>query len=134
MPPRPLARRRRGFSLVEILVVLAIMSLIAGVAAPMVMNQWTLSRQRTALLNAQGFRQATNVWRLRMNNDDCPTPARLIQDKVIDRGAQPRDPWDNEFAIECDDGGVTVRSAGPDRRLGTADDVIAPPETRAASR
>jgi len=125
-------RRRRGFSLIEILVAVAILSLLAGVAVPAAMRQYSKSRVDSALLNAQGFRNATNAWKLHTNSDDCPTPTRLIDDRMLDRGASPRDPWGNDFAIECDDGGVTVKSAGPDRRPGTADDIIAPPETRTA--
>jgi general secretion pathway protein G len=127
-------RRARGYSLLEILVVVAIMSLLASVAVPAVMRLYDRSRSDTALLAAQSFRTATSSWRLSTRTDDCPTPTRLIEDKMLDRGASTKDPWGNEFAIACDDGGVTVSSAGPDRRLGTTDDIIAPPETKTASK
>jgi hypothetical protein len=42
--------------------------------------------------------------------------------------AVPVDPWGAPYTIACDDDGedVYVRSAGPDRRRGTADDVAVP--------
>ncbi|MBN8610719.1 MAG: type II secretion system protein GspG [Deltaproteobacteria bacterium] len=39
------------------------------------------------------------------------------------RVSSPEDPWENEFAIACHGDDVTVASAGPDERFGTADDV-----------
>ncbi len=133
MQRRARTRRARGFSLIEILVVVAIMSLVAGVAVPMAMKEYVNGQKKTALLNAQGFRQATSVWKLRTGSEECPTPDRLLRDQAVDRGASVSDPWGNPFRVECDDGGVTVRSAGPDRRDGSDDDIIAPPELRAAS-
>jgi type II secretory pathway pseudopilin PulG len=115
-------------------VVVAIMSLLASIAVPAVMGQYTKARVSAALINAQGFRNATGTWRLQSGSDECPSPAKLVQEKMMERGSQIQDPWGNEFSIECDEGGVTVRSAGPDRKSGTADDIIAPPETRTAQK
>lgn len=112
--------------------VVAIMSMLASVAVPAVMSQYKGSQIKAALLDAQGYRGATSAWRLQKSTEECPSPARLVQEKMMERGASLQDPWGNEFAIECDDGGVTVKSAGPDRKIGTADDIIAPPETRTA--
>ena len=133
MQRRATRRHRRGYSLIEILVVVAIMSLLASVAVPMVMNEYLRGQRKTALLTAQGFRQATSVWRLRTGSEDCPSTDRLVHEHALERGASLQDPWGNLFRIECDEGGVTVRSAGPDRRDGSDDDIIAPPETRSAS-
>jgi prepilin-type N-terminal cleavage/methylation domain-containing protein len=126
-----LRRRARGYNLIEILVVLAIIGLLVSVAAPRAIDQWNESRKKTTLLNAQGLRLGVNLWKLR-GLDGCPSPAALIAARLVERGASPEDPWGTTFEISCDDDGVTVTSAGPDRRRGTEDDIIAPPETRTA--
>jgi hypothetical protein len=36
------------------------------------------------------------------------------------------DPWGSDFTIECNGPDVNARSPGPDRKLGTADDVVFP--------
>ncbi|RYE92765.1 MAG: prepilin-type N-terminal cleavage/methylation domain-containing protein, partial [Myxococcales bacterium] len=83
MKRRGTARRARGYSLIEILVVVAIMSLLAAVAVPMVMKEYRSGQQKTALLNAQGFRQATSLWKLRTSSEECPTPDRLLRDQAL---------------------------------------------------
>jgi hypothetical protein len=34
------------------------------------------------------------------------------------------DPWGSEYAFASDGGSVEIRSAGPDRKLGDADDLV----------
>jgi hypothetical protein len=45
---------------------------------------------------------------------------------MVDRQSSPRDPWGSEYAIECEEDDVTVKSRGPDRAAGTPDDIVVP--------
>jgi hypothetical protein len=56
-------------------------------------------------------------------NDNCPTVQDLVDDKILDRQTNTKDEWGNDFAIECDEEGPTVVSAGPDKQMGTDDDI-----------
>ena len=37
--------------------------------------------------------------------------------------AKPTDPWGEDYVLEWDRGGLRAKSKGPDRKLGTADDI-----------
>jgi hypothetical protein len=53
----------------------------------------------------------------------CPTVDTLVRERVVSSRTQTRDPWDSKFSIACEGEDVTVVSPGPDRRLGTSDDI-----------
>jgi hypothetical protein len=50
----------------------------------------------------------------------------LADDGELSAGARLHDSWGTPFVIACNGEDVTVRSAGPDRHFGTADDIRAP--------
>jgi hypothetical protein len=56
----------------------------------------------------------------------CPNLSDLITAGMMVEGAQRVDPWGTPWRIDCLGESVTVRSSGPDRREGTADDISAP--------
>jgi hypothetical protein len=65
---------------------------------------------------------AAQSWKT-SNSDGCPTISELVESGELDEGARTDDPWGNRFRIVCDGVHATVRSAGPDGRLGTPDDL-----------
>lgn len=56
--------------------------------------------------------------------DACPTPSVLVADGALPRDAELTDAWGERLRVVCTGGHVRVRSAGPDGRAGTADDLI----------
>jgi hypothetical protein len=57
----------------------------------------------------------------------CPTVEDLKREHMLDGSFTPRDAWGNAYVIQCDGAGVTVLTAGPDRKLGTHDDILVLP-------
>lgn len=57
------------------------------------------------------------------HSDGCPTISQLVEDGKLDESDRTDDAWGNRFRIVCDGSSTSVRSAGPDRRAGTADDM-----------
>jgi hypothetical protein len=55
--------------------------------------------------------------------DGCPTISQLVEDGKLDDADLTDDAWGNRFRIVCDGASTSVRSAGPDRRVGTKDDM-----------
>jgi hypothetical protein len=55
---------------------------------------------------------------------ECPTIADLVTTGALDSTDATTDPWGGLLRIECDGDDILVLSAGPDRELGTEDDVI----------
>lgn len=119
--------RVRGVTLVEILVVVAIMGLIAGGVGLAVFSHWQDARIRTAQTDARQIRAGVKAWCLGRGDDSCPSVRDLIEGGILDRDNTGVDVWGGEWQLDCRQGDVTVISAGPDRTKGTSDDIRIPP-------
>lgn len=118
---------RRGVTLIEILVVLAIIGLISGVIAVAVIGHLDKARVSTSRESARVIRNAVSTHRMSNGGDECPTITALVDAQEIDRASKTSDAWDKPFVIECDEhGAVTVISCGPDKKLNTPDDIRVP--------
>ena len=121
---RRLARRRRteGMTLVEIMVVVIIMVLIATAVAVIALprlERAELERTRTDVMTIEG---AVNLYFVENRNADCPGVSDLVEGGVLDDD-NTKDPWDQDYVIECEGDNVHVMSSGPDRQMGTEDDI-----------
>jgi len=134
----------QGFTLIEVIVVMAIVAIMAGIMVPFVYRMWegneiALTRERMLDLK----RAMVGDPRLIQNGirtsygyvgDNGQLPASLA-DLVpsympagFDPGKYNKDAWSNEFVYTTTETGgrrvaATLKSKGPDRRLGTADDI-----------
>jgi hypothetical protein len=54
---------------------------------------------------------------------DCPTMEELVHAGVLDHSRRTADAWDEDFVVECDGDDIEVISSGPDRTVGTEDDI-----------
>ena len=119
------ARRRkaRGVTLVEVLIVLAIMALIAGSAVFLVFPQLAKAKIDTAVLSAGTIKKAAELYINIDGAQNCPTVDDLVNARKLEKG-KTNDPWGTPFKIECKEGdNINVISAGKDRKDGTSDDV-----------
>jgi prepilin-type N-terminal cleavage/methylation domain-containing protein len=116
----------RGVTLVEVLIVVAIMSLIATTVVVAVIPKFQKAQEDTALNSAREIRNAVVRWRATRGGDQCPTVSQLVTDKEIDTASKIDDPWGSAFKIECTDDEVTVSSPGRDKKEGSADDLAVP--------
>ena len=103
-------------------------ALAAGIILVVVLGGWTLAQGHEvapgdrAHDDAAAIRSAVETWQLDYG-PGCPTLTRLVDDSVLVREAPTDDPWGSRFRISCSTEGVTVTSAGPDKKPGTEDDV-----------
>lgn len=115
--------KKRGVTLVEVLIVLAIMALIAGSAVFLVFPQLAKARIDTAVLSAQTIRKAAELHQNIDGADGCPTVDDLVNSRKLEKG-KTNDPWGSPYKISCQEGGdIRVISAGKDKKEGTNDDV-----------
>jgi general secretion pathway protein G len=116
-------RRARGVTLVEVLIVLAIMALIAGSAVFLVFPELAKAKVSTTVLSAQTIKKAVELYKNIDGADGCPTVDDLVNARKLEKG-KTADPWGTPFKIECKEGDeIRVISAGKDKKDGTQDDI-----------
>jgi len=115
----------RGVTLVEVLIVLAIMTVISSSAAYLVFPQYKKARIKTAYLGTIVIKGAAEQYlelERQGESDACPTVDDLIDAKLID-GRKVDDPWGKPFRIRCAGDEINVISDGNDRINDTEDDI-----------
>jgi general secretion pathway protein G len=115
-----------GFTLLEIMVVLAIIALLAGGVGAAVFKQFKKAQISTARLRVKAVRDATSQYMID-NSSNCPRGVDdLVSQKYLDR-SNAKDPWGKDFLFQCpgtkDTDSADISSAGPDKQEGTSDDV-----------
>ena len=122
---------RRGVTLIEILIVLAIIGLIAGGVAVVAVPQFEKARVTQAKQDVGRLKQAIELWRSQNPGAECPTMDKLKADKVVATSTKSADPWDTPYEIVCEPEDTIVVSYGPDKKKNTKDDLRDPPEATA---
>jgi type II secretory pathway pseudopilin PulG len=121
-------------TLIEVLVVLGIVALISGVIAVAVIGHLERARIQTSRESARVIRGAVTTYRMDHGGDECPSIDALVASQHIDRASKTLDAWDKAYVIECDERGeATVVSGGPDKRIGTSDDIRVPEPPRSVA-
>lgn len=120
----------RGFSLIELLVVLVILGLLAGVVAPNVMNKLGGAKSKTAKLQIEDLSAALDMFSLdvgRYPNSDEGLDALTKGDGVtnwagpyLKKTTVPADPWGNAYHYKApgDHGAFDLYSLGADNAEG----------------
>jgi prepilin-type N-terminal cleavage/methylation domain-containing protein len=128
------ARRKAlaGVTLVEVLIVVAIMAMLGGSVGFYALQQYKKAERSTAEQDARNLRKAIELWQVQNSESTCPTIGQLVADKQINSDSSQVDPWGQEWQFTCTDDDIFVQSNGPDRKPGTADDIRIP-KLRAAS-
>jgi len=80
--------------------------------------------QTSSLADAAKIQTAAKAFRAQ-HTDGCPTLSSLKEEQLLNRSARGDDAWGNRFHISCEDGELTVSSAGPDGKANNADDIRA---------
>jgi len=122
---RPARQAASGFTLLEVMIVLALLGLIAGSIGVAVFNSFRKGQVNTAKLQVKEVSNAVMQYMIE-NNSECP---KGIEDMVAKKNLTkpPKDPWGSEFILRCpgqnDTDGADVVSVGKDKQEGTADDI-----------
>jgi len=143
---RGLRRRRsarhgeRGFTLVEILVVITIIGLIMGLVGPRVLNYLTESKAKAAKIQIESFSSALDLYFL--DNGRYPSSSEgltaLVQrpgstmtwnGPYLKGAAVPNDPWGNPYQYRApgQHGTYDITSYGADGQeggAGSATDIV----------
>jgi general secretion pathway protein G len=115
------ARAQAGMTLIEIMIVMVIMALIAAGAGFAIVPQLTKAKIKSTQQDAKAISAAAEMYMA--EEKGCPNVDKLVEMKILNKKNHTKDAWDNDFAIECDEDGPVVRSAGPDGQMGNDDDI-----------
>ncbi len=125
MNSRKTAQRNQGFTLIEILVVMAIIGMLAIMVAPNIFNQQAGARRDAALSQISTLEAALDTHRLDVG--EYPDALDGLMENESDsaawngpylRRAVPLDPWGNEYVYEGSAREFTLISYGADGQSG----------------
>lgn len=118
--------RSRGVTRLEVALVAVGLLAVVGGGAALLGGQDAELAALDANRSAERIWEAATAWRSENGAIGCPTVSQLLHDHALDVGVDGQDPWGERFRVVCTGGKLSVCSPGPDRKLGTGDDVSAP--------
>ncbi|MDD4355733.1 MAG: type II secretion system major pseudopilin GspG [Smithellaceae bacterium] len=130
--------REAGFTLIELMVVIVILGLLAGIILPRFMGESDKAKQQTARIQIAGIETALKMYKL--DNGSYPTTEQGLKALVepptsgnlpknwrkggyLEKRKVPKDPWKNEFVYVCpgSHGDFDIISYGGDGEPGGED-------------
>lgn len=104
----PIKRDQRGFSLLELLAVLVILGILAGIFAPKFLGQAESAKRKAAKLEIDQIGQSLDLYKLEIGRyptsqeglqalAQAPSGASNWNGPYLKSKAVPKDPWGNEY-------------------------------------
>lgn len=112
LPGSHFVNNRRGFTLIELMVVVVILGILAGLIVPRIMGRPEQAKKLKARMQIESIGTALKLYKL--DNGAYPTTEQGLQALVeapssgnapknwrkggyLDKGKVPKDPWGNDF-------------------------------------
>ncbi len=130
--------KQQGFTLLEVMVVIVILGVLAGMVVPNLMGNVEQANKDAAAIEIKSIENAMKMYKLKNNfyptteqglealvtkTDIEPIPRSFPEEGFLPE--VPRDPWDNEYILVSpgDNGIYDIYSMGPDMQPETEDDI-----------
>jgi general secretion pathway protein G len=132
--------KNRGFTLLELMLVVVIIGLLAAIVAPALIGRGKEAKVQAVKAQIANFETALDLYK--MDNDEYPSSEQGLQAlRALPSGdppannwkgpylkkAVPKDPWGSDYqytapgAVNTDN--YDIISPGPDGKMGTDDDI-----------
>jgi general secretion pathway protein G len=131
------SRGEKGFSLIELIVVLVILGLLAAVVGPKLINKLGESKEKIAKLQIAEFGNSLQLYALDVGKlpDSSEGLEALVRNPgnvtawhgpYVTKSELPKDPWGHPYIYRApgQHSEYDIISAGPDGSEGTEDDVV----------
>jgi general secretion pathway protein G len=133
---RGLPRRRRGFTLLELLLVLAILVVLGGIVAVNVVGTGQAANVDATTTQLKMLKSNIDMYQIRMNS--LPETLEQLRDGPSDASKKakwvapiitevPKDAWGNDLQYQVNGNSYEIRSAGIDGQMSTDDDIVVTP-------
>ena len=133
MPSMNARKRISGFTLVELLVVLAILGMLAALVGPQVLNQLGGAKSKSATIQIRDFEQALELYKLDVGRFPRsgeglealvrqPSGAKGWNGPYLKKDELPMDPWGNPYEYRVSGSRIEIISYGADGRAGGSDE------------
>lgn len=131
-PARAARRQRRGFTLLELLLVLSILVVIGGIVVVNIGGAQAEANQNATLTQLNSLKSNIQMYKIRMNS--LPETLESLRDGPSDSDKKskwvapiieeiPADAWGNSLAYQVNGNEFEIRSGGIDGQLNTEDDI-----------
>jgi general secretion pathway protein G len=128
-------RSEKGFTLLELIIVLVILGLLAALVVPKVMERASKSKEQVALLQIKDLEGALQLFSFDLGR--YPTTAEGLGSLIVNPGIEswngpylgknviPKDPWKKDYGYRSPGmhGDFDLYSLGPDGAEGGDDDI-----------
>ena len=131
-------KTQRGFTLMELMVVIVILGVLASLVVPNLMGNKDRADRQKAVSDIVALENALDMYKL--DNHRYPTTDQGLDALVVAPTLAPlaenynpegyirrlpADPWGNEYVLISpgEHGAIDISSTGPDGEIGTADDI-----------
>ncbi|HSW59269.1 MAG TPA: type II secretion system major pseudopilin GspG [bacterium] len=120
----------KGFSLLEIMVVITIMTMIMGAVGVGVMSYLDKSKIKQSRIDISTISNALDLYKTEFGRypDSEDGLSRLVEEKILKEKKIPKDPWGNDFIYiypgSNNEDSFDLYSFGPDGKEGGNDDIV----------
>ncbi|MCX8029210.1 MAG: type II secretion system protein GspG [Brevinematales bacterium] len=117
-----LLKSKKAFSLVEILIVLAIIGILLTIAIPNLFKAEEATRKRATEIEMKGI--IASIYNYRLSTYSLPKSLNELVKEGYLKSTALYDEWNTEYKFQSIGNKITITSAGPDKKFGTKDDIV----------
>jgi general secretion pathway protein G len=128
-------KNRRGFSLMELLIVIVILRLLAALVVPNLTGKSEEAKEKLVCIQMKNLSNALKMFKLDIGRYPTTSEGINVLSKnpgtiegypksgYLDEGKTPTDPWHGGYIYIEEDNAFDIVSFGSDRKEGTSDDI-----------